>query len=213
MTFAILVLLALVSVAVVGGLAWGTLRTVQRQRERLAASNEVVPGVPTSAPVAWAGSHDPEARLHRRLREAMTALRSTTAAMDGAGLDLRVELEQQALALDDALVAVAAASVAHRSQPLERITGAVEQLEQAVADVAATSADAAASRLEAVVADVHRQQVTLEEIRAQLDAPSTLDTLAAAPETTVDPDAAAPSGPAGPLSPPSPRDTPPPPAS
>ncbi|CAN5764691.1 hypothetical protein BH24ACT4_BH24ACT4_24460 [soil metagenome] len=213
MTFGILVLFALLSVAVVGGLAWGTLRTVQRQQERLAASNVVVPGMPTSAPVAWAGSHDPEARLHRRLRDAMTALRSAPAAMDGAGLDLRVELEQQALALDDALVAVAAALVAHRSQPLERITGAVEQLEQAVADVAAASADAAASRLEAVVADVHRQQVTLEEIRAQLDAPSTLDTLAAAPETTVAPAAAAPSGPAGPLSPPSPRDTPPPPAS
>ncbi len=209
MTFAILVLVALVSVAVVGGLAWGTLRTVQRQRERLAASNEVVPGVPTSAPVAWAGSHDPEARLHRRLREAMTALRSTTAAMDGAGLDLRVELEQQALALDDALVAVAAASVAHRSQPLERITGAVEQLEQAVADVAATSADAAASRLEAVVADVHRQQVTLEEIRAQLDAPSSLDGLASPSEAAVDPDPAASSDDGASPSPP-PGDAPPP---
>lgn len=195
MTLVVLALVALVATGVVGALAWGTWRTLRRQQERLAESNEVVPGVPTSAPVAWAGSHDPEARLHRRLRDAMTALRSAPAAMDGAGLELRVELEQQALALDDALVAVAAASVAHRAQPLARVEGAVAQLEQAVADVAATSADAAASRLEAVVADVARQRVTLEEIRAQLDAPSTLDGLAgpsSAPSASASPPPPAP---------------------
>ncbi len=170
-------LLIVALVVVVVGLTAATMLTLRRQRERFASANEVVPGVPTTAPAAWAGSHDPEARLHRRLRDAMTALRSAPAALDGAGLDLRVELEQQALALDEGLVAIAAAPAAHREAPLARATGAVEQLEAAVAEVATAGVGETADRLEQARADVRRQRVTLEEIRAELDGPSTLPRL------------------------------------
>lgn len=185
MTGLLLGLLVVGVIVVAVGLTVGTLLTIRRQRESFAAANEVVPGVPTRAPSSWAGSHDPEARLHRRLRDAVTALRSAPSAMDGAALEQRVELEQQALALDESLVAIAATAAAHRPEPLARVAGAVEVLEAAVADVAAGSAEAAASRLEAAVAEVRQQHVTLEEVRAELDRPPHLSQLegAAAPET------------------------------
>lgn len=158
-------------VLVVGALAFGTLRTLRRQQQRFAAANEVVPGVPTAAPASWAGSHDPEARLHRRLRDAVAGLRAGPAALDGAAVELRVELEQQALALDEGLVAIAASPPAHRQEPLARVTGAVEQLERAAAEVSTARVEESASRVEQLVADVRHQRVTLEEIRAQLDQP------------------------------------------
>ncbi len=189
----ITLLVALVAAVVVVGLTVGTLFTVRRQQRSFAAANEVVPGVPTSAPASWAGSHDPEARLHRRLRDAMAALRAGPAAMDGAALDLRVELEQQALALDEALVAAAALPAARRIEPLHRLTEAVERLEAAVADVGAAAADEAMARLDAALDEARQDRVTLAEIRAELDRPSSLPHLDAtappAPEPTPPPTA------------------------
>ncbi len=58
---------------IVGVAAYVALRNAQDFSD----ANEVVPGVPTSAPKAWAGAHTPEARLHRRLRDAVMASRPT----------------------------------------------------------------------------------------------------------------------------------------
>ena len=69
-----------------------------RNKAAFERSNELIPGVRSVAPTSWAGSHEPEARLHRRLIQALDALRANQAFdHDGSLLDLRVELEQQAV--------------------------------------------------------------------------------------------------------------------
>ncbi|MEO6987243.1 MAG: hypothetical protein ABI239_01190, partial [Aquihabitans sp.] len=133
-------------------------------------SNQVVPGVPSSAPTSWLGSHDPEARMHRRLVEAMKALRANQSFdQDGGLLDLRVELEQQAVAIDAELVATAALPLALRQEPLQTLAGAVETIEHAVAGLATTSAAEVGERLQRVLEDLRFRTSTVAQARAALD--------------------------------------------
>lgn len=108
-----------------------------------ATSNEVVPGVPTRAPKDWAGAHTPEARLHRRLRDAVAAMRANRGLDDAAYVDARTTLEQEVLAVDERLIAVAALPERHRAERLTPVARAVEAIEAVVAEMAdATMADA-----------------------------------------------------------------------
>lgn len=133
-------------------------------------ANQVVPGHVSRAPESWAGSHDPEAILHRRLRDAMVALRSNqTFDDDGGLLDLRVELEVQAVALDDRLVSIAALSRLHRGGPLADATQAVDLIETAVAELTTRSAKDAAPALRAVLDRIRERNSLLGEIQAELD--------------------------------------------
>jgi hypothetical protein len=125
MTTLLWVLLVLAAVAAVGvaALAGGVGRTQRRD-------NEVVPGVATQAPRSWAGAHTPEARLHRRLRDVVRALRTPGADPHA---DLRARLEQQAVAIDEQLVTVAAMPERLRADPLAEAEAAVNALEDAAA--------------------------------------------------------------------------------
>ena len=58
--------------AVAAIVGFGVALTV-RSRKDFAEQNEVVPGVASPAPASWAGAHTPEAKLHRRLKEAVAA--------------------------------------------------------------------------------------------------------------------------------------------
>lgn len=163
-------LLGLVVVVVVAALAVAGVIAL-RNKSSFERDSRLAPGLSSSAPTAWAGSHDPEARLHRRLRDAIAAL-SANRAFDDDGnlLYLRVELEHQAVALDEQLVATAALPLHVRREPLERVTGAVESLEQAVADLAGSSAGEAAARLNVVLDDVRTRTGLVAQARAALDA-------------------------------------------
>lgn len=162
--------LVVLAVLLVGGLAVGAVALAARSRRAFAAGNEVVPGTPTRAPASWAGSHDPEARLHRRLRDAMTALRANDSFDDdGALLDLRVELEQHALALDDQLVAAAALRPELRSGPLTQVGDAVAAIEATIAELATRSTTGGAEALQAALARARERTSLVEQIRAQLD--------------------------------------------
>ncbi|MGI8875279.1 MAG: hypothetical protein ACR2KP_13350 [Egibacteraceae bacterium] len=86
----------------------------------------------SSAPVAWARAHSPEARLHRRLRDTVRAMYSQP-AIAGPAEELRGDLGRAALALDEHLVAVAALPQATRSAPLARVDETVAGLEKAAA--------------------------------------------------------------------------------
>jgi hypothetical protein len=163
----VLVLLVLVVVAVLVGLA--------SIRRRYAQSNQVVPGTSTTAPAEWAGAHTPEALLHRRLRDAVTALRANP-DLDTAGLlEARVTLEQHALTVDQRLVAVAALPERVRAEPMASVTAAVDSLEQAVASLASARAGAddhaLAGVLEAAVRDVTERVALLAQARAELEEP------------------------------------------
>src|ERR1700749_3974291 len=99
MDVAVVVILALILIV---GLTVTVVAVVGRNQQRaLSRNSQLIPGRPTRAPRAWAVSHDPEAKLHRRLRDAMTALHAADSFDTGSTVVLRADLEQTALNLDD----------------------------------------------------------------------------------------------------------------
>lgn len=127
MIVTVLLLAALAAIAAIG------IGLTVRVRRDFAAQNEVVPGVPTKAPASWAGAHTPEARLHRRLRDAVAAAHT---AADASGMSLDAvtwRIDQEAAALDDRLVAAAALPLPHRDEAVERLEPLVASLEATVA--------------------------------------------------------------------------------
>ncbi|NNH74718.1 hypothetical protein HLB23_33540 [Nocardia uniformis] len=143
---------------------------VRRQRRDVVERNQVVPGRPTNAPLSWAGSHDPEARLHRRLRDAMTALRTVAAIDDATTIGLRASIEESAVAVDNQLVSIAALAREYREQRLPQAHRAVECVEAAVAQYATAATRHATTALEADLADVRAQLAVVAEIRGELSA-------------------------------------------
>jgi len=155
MTLLVVVLVLVAAVVVAGAVV------VRSQKRQFTAANEVVPGTPTHAPAAWAGAHTPEARLHRRLREAVAGLRANPAMEDAAMMDARVALEQHALAVDDRLVAVAALPERVRAQPLVEVASAVEAVEAAVASY--VSGPAQRDGLDRAMAEVAEKVASLQQ--------------------------------------------------
>ena len=156
--FAILLLLLCIAV-VAGGVAFG-LALARRGREGYAAQGEIIPGVPSEAPAEWAGAHSREAKLHRRLGDAVRALRAQERLEeDVAALELRVELEQHALAVDRRLIAAAALPASQRDRALAEVEVSVAAVEEAAADLARSTATRDAS------ADV----MGLEDLRGRIE--------------------------------------------
>ena len=129
---ALIVLLLVVASAVVAATV-----VVRTNKRKFAEANVIVPGTETKAPAAWAGAHTPEARLHRRLRDAVAAVRASPAMEDAFRMDARVSLEQQALAVDERLIAVAALPEGVRAGPMASVAAAVDAVEAAVAALVA----------------------------------------------------------------------------
>lgn len=160
------VILALVLIV---GLAAAVVMVVHRKQQRsLDRDNQVIPGRPTNAPRSWAVSHDPEARLHRRLRDAMTALHAPNFVDTGSTVVLRADLEQTAISLDDHLAAVAQLAPVHRDELLPKITTTVECIEAAVARYATAATLPDTSVLEADLAAVQNQLDITNELQRKL---------------------------------------------
>lgn len=138
MTTVVIVLVLVAVSAVVAAAA-----VVRTNRRKYAEANAVVPGVATRAPAAWAGAHTREARLHRRLRDAVAGMRANPVMEDAWMLETRVSLEQKALAIDDRLVAAAALPERVRADALEGVMVAVEALDAAVACLVAGASEGA----------------------------------------------------------------------
>ncbi|MCC3314021.1 hypothetical protein [Nocardia africana] len=166
----VLLLLVLGLVVIVGGVVAIGLVALAHQRRRIAAENQVVPGTATRAPSSWARSHDPEARLHRRLRDAMTALRAVTAYDTAATVTLRADLEQSALALDDHLVAISMLHPDARTPQLAQADRAVAAVEAGVADYATAATQPDLSALEADLAGVRARLRTADDLRRGIGA-------------------------------------------
>ncbi len=140
-----------------------------RNAQDFSDANEVVPGVDTGAPKEWAGAHSPEARLHRRLRDVMTAMRDNAALDDPSLATVRTSLEEQAVEIDRRLVAVAALPRSHRDQPMEQVTRAVEAVEGAVAGIVMLRGPSPTD-VEQALADVRARVGFVQEARAELEA-------------------------------------------
>lgn len=161
-----IVVAVILTLAVIVGVIVGVVALVNRSQQRtLIRDNEVIPGRPTRAPRAWAVSHDPEARLHRRLRDAMAALHAAYAFDTGSTVVLRADLEQTALDTDNQLVAVAQLPPAHREELLQTITTTVECIEAAVARYATVTTMPDTAALEADLASVQRQIAVTSELQ------------------------------------------------
>jgi hypothetical protein len=147
--------------------ALGAAVVALRVRRRYLEGNQVVPGVPTRAPPEWAGAHTPEALLHRRLRDAVAALRRNPRA--GTDLaDLRGSIERAALEADERLIAVAALPRFLRAEPLAKVTWAVEVIEDTVATVAAWPSSGSEAVLGDAVNQAAERMALIAEARAEL---------------------------------------------
>jgi hypothetical protein len=155
MTVAVVLLLVVVSAAVAATVV------VRTQKRKFAEANVIVPGTATKAPAEWAGAHSPEARLHRRLRDAVAAVQANPAMEDAFMMDARVSLEQQALAVDERLIAVAALPDGVRSEPLASVAAAVDAVETAVA--ALVAGPESKSSLDQAMTEVAAQVAQLEQ--------------------------------------------------
>ena len=156
MSTAVVVVLLFVVSAVVAATV-----VVRAQKRKFAEANVVVPGTGTKAPAEWAGAHTPEARLHRRLRDAVAAVRANPAMEDAFMMDARVALEQQALAVDERLIAVAALPERVRAEPLASVGAAVDALETAVAAVVTVPGER--SGVDRAMAEVADRVAALEQ--------------------------------------------------
>ncbi|HTQ21811.1 hypothetical protein [Mycobacterium sp.] len=165
---AILVVVILV-LALIVGFAVGVVAIVNHNQQRaLSRDSQLVAGRPTRAPRSWAVSHEPEARLHRRLRDAMSALQAANALDTGSTLMLRADLEQTALNLDDHLVAVSQLAPAHKEALLGAITTTVESIEGAVARYTAATTMPDTTALESDLATVHLRLDTVSQLQRGL---------------------------------------------
>ena len=155
MTVVVVLLLLVVSAVVAATVV------VRTNKRKFAEANVIVPGTTTRAPAEWAGAHTPEARLHRRLRDAVAAVRANPAMEDAFMMDARVSLEQQALAVDERLIAVAALPETVRSEPLASVAAAVDAVEAAVA--ALVAGPQAKSTLDRAMVEVADRVALLEQ--------------------------------------------------
>ncbi len=149
--------LAIVVAIVIAGLTVATVAIVLHQQHAMDRANQVIPNRLTRAPRSWARSHDPEARLHRRLRDAMTALRAVNSLDTATSMVLRADLEQTALDTDDQLVVASKLPPAHKAELLEMITATVESIEAGVSHYATAATTPNISALEADLAAMRRQ--------------------------------------------------------
>jgi hypothetical protein len=149
----ITVVVVIVVIACVAAVA-GVFVMTRRIRATALASAEIIPGQPTNAPVSWAGSHDPEARLHRRIRDALALLRSDPKlGYEGARIDARVRIELAATDLDNRLIAAAASPGRLRESVVAQSDSAVTELEN-VAAALSSGADLDLARIEALVSQM-----------------------------------------------------------
>lgn len=160
---------ALLVVAVAAIVGFGVALTVRSKRD-FAAQNEVVPGTPSSAPASWAGSHSREAKLHRRLGDAVRSVRAHPRISE-LGLESQLHaVDARAVELDERLVAAATLPEAHRGAALDTVETDVVEFEAAVAELVTGVVDSASrDRLDAAIASADERLTALAEARAEVE--------------------------------------------
>lgn len=123
--------LILLAILVVVGLG---VALAVRGKQSAADNLRLAPGLTSNAPKEWAGSHSPEAKLHRRLRAAARSI--DQAPMDSVvSIEQRVAVQQQIVQVDNQLVAAAAVPGDGGVAALARIDALVVAVEASAAKV------------------------------------------------------------------------------
>jgi len=155
--------------ALVGLVGFGAALTV-RSKKDFAEQNEVVPGRPSPAPASWAGSHTREAKLHRRLGDAVRGARENPRFAElGLGAQMTA-IENEAVAIDERLVAAANLPKGHRDAAIDPLESSVDALEATIVELV-TSVTVADSRaqLDAAVSSADIKLQALAEARAEIE--------------------------------------------
>jgi hypothetical protein len=160
----VVLFLLLLVVLVVGGFFAALAITSKRKYDK---QNELIPGQSSGAPKSWAGDNSREAEIHRRLGSLVKGLRATEMPDDVRLLDARVTIEQQAVAADKLLIAIAALPKGDkRTAKIEEIGAAVEALIDTATEVQASLPPATVDgqNLDAIVAEVNASRERMSEL-------------------------------------------------
>ncbi len=130
--------------------------------------NQVVPGLLTPAPDNWFGSHEPEAKLHRRVRDAAAGLRAT-AASDPTMADTTASIDREAARLDEQIVAASRMPERHKAEALESLEGAVKQFEDMTAGLITRTSGIGATNVTSELDALAERLDLVAEARAELD--------------------------------------------
>jgi hypothetical protein len=224
----VIVITALLVLSVAAIIGFGVALAIRSKKE-FSDQNQVVPGRPSPAPASWAGAHSREAKLHRRLGDAVKGAHANPRFVE-LGLAAQMQaIDAEAMAIDERLVAAAALPAAHKDAAIDPLEANVAQLEAAIAEMV-TSITVADSKeqLELAVSAADLRLQALAEARAEVEmidrqVAGTDDVAgeilrqtspAPPPPQTAPPQTSSPSSPPPPpASPPPPPPPPPPPAS
>jgi len=139
---------------------------------KLTRANRVAPGKRTSAPLSWLVSLGAGARLHRRLRRAVTATHMSVRTIPDAMTlhDVAGELVARAVAIDDWLVAAGRLHPQVRRARLHELAAEIREIEES------------AGRLHRLSVDWcrHLDQATMTMVVAPPDLRQRLDAVEAA---------------------------------
>jgi hypothetical protein len=163
-------LVSLLLLAAIGAIVvFGVALTV-RSKKDFDDANEVVPGVKSAAPASWAGAHSQEAKLHRRLGDSVRAARNNPRLVE-LGLSAQTkQIESEALAIDERLVAAAGLPVSHRADAVTALEPHVVALEDAVATlVTSTTVGESKELLQQVVSEADIKLQALAQARAEVE--------------------------------------------
>lgn len=166
-----------------------------RSKQEFATQNEVVPGRPSPAPANWAGAHTREAKLHRRLGDAVKGAHENPRFVELGLAPQMAQIDAQALAIDERLVAAAHLPATHKDAAIDAIEAHVVELEQAIADlVMGISVSDSREQLEQAVSAADVRLQALAEARAIVEqadreALGIVDDSATEPATEPAPDA------------------------
>ena len=157
-------------VATVGAVvAFGVMLAV-RSKQEFVEQNQVVPGRPSPAPASWAGAHSREAKLHRRLGDAVKGARQNPRFVELGLAPQMAAIEAEALAIDERLVAAAALPAAHKDGAIDSLEVHIVDLEAAIAELV-TSVTVADSKvqLETAVSAADIKLQALAAARAEVE--------------------------------------------
>ncbi len=159
-------ILAITVIAIVG---FGVALTV-RSKKDFDDANEVVPGTKSMAPASWAGAHSPEAKLHRRLGDAVRGAQGNPRLVELGLAAQTKQLEAEALAIDERLVAAAGLPATHRAAAVAEFEPHVVALEDAVASlVRSTTVGQSKELLEQAVSEADIKLQALAQARAEVE--------------------------------------------
>jgi hypothetical protein len=149
---------------VMGMLTAGAIVLVYMRMQR---RNRVSPDLKSPAPLMWLWSPQAVARLHRRLRDAVTVARMVRGHV-GADDDSRIvtachDLEKEAIALDNHLALVARLPARSRRAVMPKLVAELGKVERAASQVSMMAARAA------VPSQLPGQRSALDDLVAELE--------------------------------------------